>query len=213
MAPDAVASTDEGTWDDIQDINLEGAFFITPYAPRALRASKGKIVDIASVSGLAGEADATAYCVSEAGLIRMTRCNAVERAPDFRVDAVCLGAIDTAMLRRGADFWSGSVEEGYKMLSDHAMLKRVGHVRDVAGPVLHLASDLANLVTGGVHVVDGGMTIDQPDASLVAAPTPPTILRTMIPDLDIWRAAQPRRSAATATRESRRACGHHSERS
>jgi NAD(P)-dependent dehydrogenase (short-subunit alcohol dehydrogenase family) len=158
--PTPVASTDEKTWDAILDINLKGAFFVTQQALPALRAAKGNIVNIASVSGLTGEADTTAYCVSKAGLIQMTRCHAVELAPDIRVNAVCPGPIDTDMLRRGADFWSGSVEDGYEMLSQQTMLKRVGHVRDIAGPVLYLASDLAAFVTGIAHVVDGGATID-----------------------------------------------------
>jgi NAD(P)-dependent dehydrogenase (short-subunit alcohol dehydrogenase family) len=158
--PTPVASTDEQTWDAILDVNLKGAFFVTQRALPALRAAKGNIVNIASISGLAGEADATAYCVSKAGLIQMTRCHAVEFAPDIRVNAVCPGPIDTAMLRGGADFWSGSVEEGYKVLSQGALLKRVGHVREIAGPVLYLASDLAGYVTGVAHVVDGGYTAD-----------------------------------------------------
>jgi NAD(P)-dependent dehydrogenase (short-subunit alcohol dehydrogenase family) len=158
--PTPVASTDEKTWDAILDINLKGAFFVTQRALPALRAAKGNIVNIASVSGIAGEADATAYCVSKAGLVQMTRCNAVEFAPDIRVNAVCPGPIDTAMLRRGADFWSGSVDEGYKMLSSQTMLRRVGEVREIAGPVLYLASDVASYVTGIVHVVDAGLTID-----------------------------------------------------
>ena len=84
----------------------------------------------------------------------------MEFAPDIRVNAVCPGPIDTNMLQRGADFWSGTVEEGYKMLSQGTMLKCVGHVRDIAGPVLCVASDIASYVTGVVHVVDGGMSID-----------------------------------------------------
>jgi NAD(P)-dependent dehydrogenase (short-subunit alcohol dehydrogenase family) len=142
------------------DINLKGAFFVTKYALPALKTSKGNIVNIASVSGIAAEPDATAYCVSKAGLIQMTRCNAMEFAPDIRVNAVCPGPIDTSMLQRGAKFWSGTAEEGYKMLSEHTVLKRVGQVRNIAGPVLYLASDLASYVTGVTHVVDGGMTID-----------------------------------------------------
>jgi len=126
----------------------------------ALRSSKGNIVNIASISGIAGEADSTAYCVSKAGLIQMTRYNAMEFAPDIRVNAVCPGPIDTVMLQRAAEFWSGTTQEGYRMLSQGTMLKRVGRVAEIAGPVLYLASELANYVTGGVHVVDGGATID-----------------------------------------------------
>jgi len=158
--PTPVASADEQTWDAILDVNLKGAFFVTKFVLPALQASKGNIVNIASISGVAAEPDATAYCVSKAGLIQMTRCNAMEFAPDIRVNAVCPGPIDTNMLQRGANFWSGTVEEGYKMLSQGTMLKRVGHVRDIAGPVLYLASDVASYVTGVVHVVDGGMSID-----------------------------------------------------
>src|SRR5262249_16566217 len=138
--PPPLAPTGEETWDAILDINLKGAFFVTQRAVPALKAAKGNIVNIASISGFAGEADATAYCVSKAGLIQMTRCNAVELGPDIRVNAVCPGPIDTSMLQRGATFWSGNADAGYKMLSDGAMLKRVGHVRDIAGPVLYLAS-------------------------------------------------------------------------
>jgi NAD(P)-dependent dehydrogenase (short-subunit alcohol dehydrogenase family) len=158
--PTPVASADEETWDAILDVNLKGAFFVTKFALPSLQASKGNIVNIASISGIAAEPDATAYCVSKAGLIQMTRCNAMEFAPHVRVNAVCPGPIDTSMLQRGANFWSGSVEEGYKMLSQGTVLKRVGHVRDIAGPVVYLASELASFVTGIVHVVDGGMTID-----------------------------------------------------
>jgi len=158
--PTPVDSVDEQTWDAILDVNLKGAFFVTKFALPASQASTGNIVNIASISGISAEPDATAYCVSKAGLIQMTRCNAMEFAPSVRVNAVCPGPIDTSMLQRGADFWSGTVDEGYKMLSQGTMLKRVGHVRDIAGPVLYLASDLASYVTGGVHVVDGGMSID-----------------------------------------------------
>jgi len=158
--PTPVASADEQTWDAILDINLKSAFFVTKYALSALKASKGNIVNIASISGIAAEPDATAYCASKAGLIQMTRCNAMEFAPDIRVNAVCPGPIDTGMLKRGATFWYGGADEGYKMLAEHTVLKRVGQVPDIAAAVLYLASDLASYVTGATHVVDGGMTID-----------------------------------------------------
>ncbi len=157
--PTPVASADETTWDAILDINLKGAFFVTKFALPALKATKGNIVNIASVSGIHAESDATAYCVSKAGLIQMTRCHAMEFAPEIRVNSVCPGPIDTGMLQRGAEFWSGTVNAGYRMLSDETVLKRVGEVQNIAGPVLYLASDLAAYVTGVTHVVDGGMTI------------------------------------------------------
>ncbi|MBT6509722.1 MAG: SDR family oxidoreductase, partial [Rhodospirillaceae bacterium] len=56
---------------------------------------------------------------------------------------------------------SGSVEAGYAVLAqDATAMKRIAHIRELAGPVLYLCSDLASFVTGSVHVVDGGETID-----------------------------------------------------
>jgi NAD(P)-dependent dehydrogenase (short-subunit alcohol dehydrogenase family) len=155
-----VEAAEEAAWDEIIDVNLKGAFFVTKYALPALRASKGNIVNIASVSGVSAESGTSIYCVSKAGLIHMTRCHAWEFAPDVRVNAVCPGPIDTEMLREVAVGFSPTVEEGYGLMQRDCALKRIGRVSEIAGPVLYLASDLASYVTGAVQVVDGGMSID-----------------------------------------------------
>jgi NAD(P)-dependent dehydrogenase (short-subunit alcohol dehydrogenase family) len=65
------------------------------------------------------------------------------------------------MLRNLAIRMAGSVEAGYDMIAgDCAAQKRVADVKEIAGPVLYLASDLATFVTGSIHVVDGGETVD-----------------------------------------------------
>jgi meso-butanediol dehydrogenase/(S,S)-butanediol dehydrogenase/diacetyl reductase len=155
-----VESAEESAWDEIIDVNLKAAFFLTKYAVPALRAARGNIVNIASVSGISAESDASIYCVSKAGLIHMTRCHAWELAPEIRVNVVCPGSIDTEMLRGVAAGVYPSVAEGYQLMAKDAALKRIGHVDEIADPVLYLASDLARYVTGSVQVVDGGMTID-----------------------------------------------------
>jgi NAD(P)-dependent dehydrogenase (short-subunit alcohol dehydrogenase family) len=155
-----VEAAEEAAWDEIIDVNLKAAFFVTKYALPALRAAKGNIVNIASVSGLSAEAGTSIYCISKAGLIHMTRCHAWEFAPDVRVNAVCPGPIDTDMLRGVAAGYFPTVEEGYRLIEKDAALKRIGRTGEVAGPVLYLASDLASYVTGSVQVVDGGMSID-----------------------------------------------------
>jgi NAD(P)-dependent dehydrogenase (short-subunit alcohol dehydrogenase family) len=158
--PASVAEADEARWDAIVDTNLKGMFFVTKHALPALRAAKGCIVNIASVFGLIGVPDSSIYCASKAGVINMTRCHALEFAPDVRVNAVCPGSIDTDMLRRLAVKVGGSVAAGYEILARDCAQKRIAHVREIAGPVLYLASDLASFVTGSIHVVDGGEIID-----------------------------------------------------
>ncbi|MBM3584829.1 MAG: SDR family oxidoreductase [Alphaproteobacteria bacterium] len=151
----------EEDWDRVVDTNLKGAFFVTQAAAPALRQSKVCIVNIASVFGLIGVAGSSAYCASKAVVINMTRCHALELAPEVRVNAICPGGVDTDMLRALAVRIGGTVEAGYAMLSpDAAAQKRIAHVREIAGPALYLSSDLASFVTGSVYVVDGGETID-----------------------------------------------------
>ena len=98
----SVEATDEATWDRVIDTNLKGMFFVTKYALPALRASSGNIVNVASVFGLVGVADASVYCTSKAGVINMTRSHALEFAPEVRVNAICPGSVDTDMLRDAA---------------------------------------------------------------------------------------------------------------
>jgi len=155
-----VEATGEAAWDDIMDVNLKGAFFVTKFALPALRAARGNIVNVASISGLSAEAGTSIYCISKAGLIHMTRCHAWEFAPDVRVNAVCPGPIDTDMLHRVADGFFGSVDEGYRLMAKDAALKRIGKVDEIAKPVLYFASELASYATGSIQVVDGGMSID-----------------------------------------------------
>jgi len=156
-----VQDAEEELWDRILDTNLKGLFFVTKHALPHLRESRGNIVNIASVNGLVGIPKGSIYSASKAGVIALTRAHAVEFGPDVRVNAICPGGIDTDMLRNLAVRMAGSVEAGYEMIaSDCAAQKRIADPKEIAGPVLYLASDLASFVTGSIHVVDGGETID-----------------------------------------------------
>ena len=155
-----VEQIDEAMWDRVVDTNLKGAFFTTQRALAALQESGGSIVNMASVLGLVGAVDESMYCATKAGLIALTRAHALEFAPRVRVNAVCPGVIDTDMLRTWAEYMTGSVEAGYEILGATNVFKRVAHVREIAGPVLYLASDMASFVTGSIHVVDGAMIAD-----------------------------------------------------
>lgn len=153
--------TDDAVWDRIIDTNLKGVFFITKYAAPHLRKTRGNIVNISSVNAMIGLSIGAPYGASKAGVISLTRNHAIELAPDIRVNAVCPGAIDSDMLRHLAVTKWGSREEGYRVLGQGAAaMKRVGETREIAGPVLYLASDIASFVTGSIHVVDGGEVVD-----------------------------------------------------
>ena len=78
----------------------------------------------------------------------------------MRVNAVCPGSVDTDMLHGVAQAWHGDVAAGLEAFTHGAALRRIAQLREMAAPVLYLASDLASFVTGSVHVVDGGETID-----------------------------------------------------
>jgi len=154
-------TTSEEIWDKTVDTNLKGVFFMTQFAAPHLKAAKGCIVNFSSVFALVGTPGASVYGATKAGVINLTRAHALELAPDVRVNAVCPGGVDTDMLRDLALQLAPTVEEGYAILAeDCTAQKRIAHPRELAGPVLYLCSDLASFVTGTVHVVDGGETVD-----------------------------------------------------
>lgn len=156
-----LGETTEESWNRTVDTNLKGVYFMTQYAAPHLKASKGAIVNFSSVFGLVGAPGSSVYGAAKAGVINLTKAHALELAPEVRVNAVCPGGVDTDMLRDMALTLADSVEEGYAILSeDCTAQKRIADPRELAAPVLYLCSDLASFVTGSVHVVDGGETVD-----------------------------------------------------
>src|SRR5436305_5432450 len=146
---DANARFEETTaehWERVVNINLRAPFFCTRYAVPALRASRGNVVNIASILGLGGRGGLqTLYSVSKGGVVNMTRELAVALAPDVRVNCVCPGAVDTEMLqasaRRRGD---GDVAKGYAKIVENRPIKRVAKPSEIANAILYLASDLAS---------------------------------------------------------------------
>ena len=141
-------------WDLVLNINLKGAFLCTRAASRQmLKQRSGRIVNIASVVGLMGNAGQANYSSSKAGLIGLTKSCAKEFASrGVTVNAVAPGYIRTAMTDKLTE------EQRGKMLQ-LVPLARLGEVADVAAAVAFLASDDAAYVTGQVLVVDGGMVM------------------------------------------------------
>jgi len=145
----------EEHWDEVIAVNLRSAFFCSQFALTELRRSKGNIVMVASVAGLAGgPTDSFVYAISKGGLVNMTRALAIELAPDgVRVNAVCPGYIDTPMIQAENAATGGQV---HAFIRQATPLGRLGSVRECASSILYLASDLAGYCTGALLVNDGG---------------------------------------------------------
>ncbi len=143
----------DAEWDDVIETNLRGTFLFTRAACRyMMKARYGRIINMASVSGLIGNPGQTNYSASKAGMIGMTRSLSKELGSrNVTVNAVAPGFIESEMTQRLGDT---ILEEVKKRIP----LRRIGIADDVAACVLFLASPAASYITGHVLTVDGGMT-------------------------------------------------------
>ena len=141
-------------FESVIDVNLVGTFNVTRNViPHMLKQRVGRIVNLASVVGVAGNAGQTNYSASKAGVIGFTKSLAKEVASrNILVNAVAPGFIDTDM----TSVLSDSVKENI-----HAQipLKRMGTKREVAKVVKFLVSEDSSYVTGQVVNIDGGMVM------------------------------------------------------
>jgi NAD(P)-dependent dehydrogenase (short-subunit alcohol dehydrogenase family) len=149
-------TTSLADWDRMLDVNLRAVFALTQLAIPHLARSRGAIVNVSSVTGPRAFPGVLAYCVSKAGLDQLTRCLALELAPQgVRVNAVNPGVVRTNLHRT-----SGMSEERYAAFLEHSKtthpLGRIGEPEDVAGAIAFLASDLSSWITGATIAVDGG---------------------------------------------------------
>jgi len=141
-------------WDLVLDINLDGVFKVTqPAAKLMMRQKSGRIVNVASVVGLMGNAGQTNYAASKAGLIGFTKSLARELGPrNVTVNAVAPGYIQTPMTDK-------LTEEQREMLLSNLAIPRLGTPEDVAEAVAFLAGPNASYITGVVLNISGGLYI------------------------------------------------------
>jgi len=144
----------EEDWDLVLTINLKSAFLCCKDAARTMmKARSGKIINIASIVGINGNAGQANYSASKAGLIGLTKTLAKELASrNIQVNAIAPGFIRTAMTDKIPE------AEKEKLLSQ-IPLQRLGSPQDIAGAVAFLASPLADYISGHVLVVDGGRSV------------------------------------------------------
>jgi NAD(P)-dependent dehydrogenase (short-subunit alcohol dehydrogenase family) len=116
----------------------------------------GSIINVGSGWGLVGGQKAAAYCASKGAVVQLTRAMALDHGRQgVRVNCICPGDTDTAMLRSEAEQLGKDLEE---FLGESAQrpLGRMGSPEDVAQAALYLASNASSFVTGTALVVDGG---------------------------------------------------------
>jgi NAD(P)-dependent dehydrogenase (short-subunit alcohol dehydrogenase family) len=141
----------------VMDVNVKSIFLMSHYAiPLMARAGGGSIINTASGWGLTGGPKAAAYCASKGAVVLLTKAMAVDHgSQNIRVNCICPGDTDTAMLRDEA-LQLGEIADRFLADAARRPLGRLGKPEEIAQAALYLASDASSFVTGTALVVDGG---------------------------------------------------------
>jgi len=152
-----VTELSEEEWDRCMAVTLRGVWLCMKYQlPLVESSGGGAIVNVASVSGIRGEAYQSAYSAAKGGVITLSKTVAVEYAKrNIRVNTVCPGGINSG----GMAFYLNKMPEMRdKALNAHAM-GRLAEPEEVADAVVYLCSERASFITGHDLVVDGGVMV------------------------------------------------------
>jgi len=146
----------EKQWDDMIRINLKSVYSVIHFAvPHMIKQKSGKIIPISSTAGQRGESLHTHYGASKGGIISLTKGLATELARHgILVNSVAPGWVATDMSNPVLDS-----KAGQKMAATAIALGRAGTPEEIAGPMLFLASDLSNFMTGEILNVNGGSVL------------------------------------------------------
>jgi NAD(P)-dependent dehydrogenase (short-subunit alcohol dehydrogenase family) len=153
----SVVDLNEADWDRVMAVNVKSIFLMSKQViPVMQKAGGGSIINTASGWGLAGGAKAAVYCASKGAVVLLTKAMAIDHGPQqIRVNCICPGDTDTAMLRTEAE-QLGEPGDGFLEEAARRPLGRVGKAEEIAQAALYLASDGSSFVTGAALVVDGG---------------------------------------------------------
>jgi NAD(P)-dependent dehydrogenase (short-subunit alcohol dehydrogenase family) len=149
--------TSEEVWNRTLAVNLTAQFlFIKEVAPHMIKQGKGKIINIASVSALKPYRNRGAYGVSKAGVAMLTKCAALELAPNILVNAIAPGIIHT---RLTDSYLKEDTPDSKAMKAyvESLPIPRMGEPEEIANMAVFLASNESDFCTGGLFLVDGGI--------------------------------------------------------
>ena len=153
----------EQEWDYVLDVGLKGTFLFSKHVIPVMESrGGGSIINTGSGWGLKGGNLAAAYCAVKGGIVNLTRAMAIDHGPaNIRVNSICPGDTDTAMLR-DEGWQTGEVTDDSMMMAylqdcgSGRPLARIGLPEDIARAVLFLAGGMSSWVTGAALSVDGG---------------------------------------------------------
>ncbi|QLQ09158.1 MAG: SDR family oxidoreductase [Nocardioidaceae bacterium] len=149
----SIEDTELAVWERVLELNLQSCWLMTKAASAYLRDGGGKVINIASVLGLAAMRNDSAYIAAKHGLVGVTRSVALEWARrGVQVNAIAPGYVETAML---PDLQAD--ENVARYIRRQVPMGRWAQPEEFAGPAVFLASDASNYMTGQVLVVDGGL--------------------------------------------------------
>ncbi|UOR13820.1 SDR family NAD(P)-dependent oxidoreductase [Halobacillus amylolyticus] len=147
---------EEDDWERVIDTNLKGVFLVGQAVTKQLikQQNGGRIINISSIFGGVGSSFQTSYAASKGGINQITKVWAHELAEEgITVNALAPGYIKTPM----TEGWLND-EKRFRKIIDQTMVKRVGNLTDLEGPLMLLASDESSYMTGQTLYVDGGWT-------------------------------------------------------
>jgi NAD(P)-dependent dehydrogenase (short-subunit alcohol dehydrogenase family) len=142
------------TFDRVLSVNLRGTFIVGQAAAIAMKETGGgSIVNIASVSGITGNAGRSAYGASKWGVVGLSRVMAIELSTfNIRVNVIAPGAVETPLLGQMLP------DQEARRWTEHTPLHRYARPEEIAGSAVFLCSSDASFITGHVLVVDGGFS-------------------------------------------------------
>jgi NAD(P)-dependent dehydrogenase (short-subunit alcohol dehydrogenase family) len=139
-------------WKKVMDVNVQGTFNVTHAWLPAIKATKGVVINVASIAAYAGQGGSLGYSPSKGAIKMFTQSLAAELAPNgVRVNALAPGVIETPMT-------AATREDPTRLdaFMSRIPMGRVGQTEDLVGPTIFLASDMSRYVTGVTLPVDGG---------------------------------------------------------
>ncbi|RUT98523.1 SDR family oxidoreductase [Mesorhizobium sp. M7A.T.Ca.TU.009.01.3.2] len=148
----------QADFDDIMGLNLRASFFVAQIVARRMveQGVSGSIINMSSQMGHVGAATRSVYCASKWAMEGMTKATAIDLAPyKIRVNTVCPTFVETPLAQNFLKNEAFRAEVLSKI-----KLGRIGHVDDITGAVVFLASDASSLMTGSSMIIDGGWTAD-----------------------------------------------------
>jgi NAD(P)-dependent dehydrogenase (short-subunit alcohol dehydrogenase family) len=151
-------TTSEEAWDEVMAINVKSMFLAFRAFFPLMKTAGSSVVNVSSVQAVGALPNSVAYVTSKHAIAGLTRSLAIDHARDkIRVNCVCPGAVDTPMFRSSLQNTEGLGPLLQEIGQLHA-LGRIARPEEVAKVIAFLCSDDASFITGGVYLVDGGMT-------------------------------------------------------